>query len=140
MRGAYVLSAPATAPTIVIVGTGTEVDLCVDAGVVLNAEGIATQVVSMPCWALFEAQTLEYKRSVFPAGAAVLSVEAASTQGWPKYSHAQVGMSTFGASGPGGEVMAHFGFTVDNVAAKARAMAEYYAANGAAQPLIGKPF
>ena len=141
LKGAYTLSTPATAPVLVIVGTGTEVDLCVDAAAALNASGVATQVVSMPCWEAFDAQSLEYKMSVFPSGAAVLSVEAGSTQGWPKYSHAQVGMTTFGASGPGPAVMAHFGFTVENVVAKGKTLAEYYAAReGGAEPLMGKPF
>ena len=95
----------------------------------------------MPCWEAFDAQSLEYKMSIFPSGAAVLSVEAGSTQGWPKYSHAQVGMTTFGASGPGPAVMAHFGFTVENVVAKGKTLAEYYAAReGGAEPLMGKPF
>lgn len=69
---------------MILVGTGTEVALCVDAAAALKAAGCPARVVSMPCWSLFDAQTAEYRESVFPAGAPILSVEALSSIGWEK--------------------------------------------------------
>jgi transketolase len=109
-------------PSVVLVGTGTEVQLCVDA-----AKQIAgARVVSMPCCELFDEQSLEYRRSVIPTGVPVVSVEALSTYGWSRYSHAQVGMTTFGASGPAPDVYKHFGITVDGVVTKAKTAIAYY--------------
>jgi transketolase len=123
-HGAYVVVAGADKPPVVLVGTGTEVALCVDA-----AKQIAgARVVSMPCCELFDEQPLDYRRSVFPAGVPIVSVEALSTFGWSRYSHAQVGMTTFGCSGPAPEVYKHFGITVDGVVAKANKAIAYYAA------------
>jgi transketolase len=121
-HGAYVIVPGADKPSVVLVGTGTEVQLCVDA-----AKQIAgARVVSMPCCELFDEQTLEYRRSVIPTGVPVVSVEALSTYGWTRYSHAQVGMTTFGASGPAPDVYKHFGITVDGVVTKAKAAIAYY--------------
>ena len=80
----------------------------------------------MPCWELFDKQSAEYKRSVFPAGVPVLAVEALCAEGWCKYAHSTLGMTTFGASGPLKEVQKKFGFTSDNVIAKARSLLDFY--------------
>jgi transketolase len=103
-------------PTVVLIGTGTEVALCVEAAEKLEG----AQVVSMPCWELFEEQTAEYRAEVMPVGVPVLSVEALSTFGWSRYSHAQIGMTTFGKSGPADDVYRHFGITADAIVAKAQ--------------------
>eukprot|EP00762_Andalucia_godoyi_P002136 ANDGO_02631.mRNA.1 Transketolase 1 len=128
--GAYVLNtfggAADAKPTVILAGTGTEVSLCVDAAKALASEGFVVRVVSMPSWELFERQSLEYRGSVFLAGVPVVACEALSTFGWSKYSHAQVGMVTFGASGPFKDVYKKFGITAENVAAKARRVVEVY--------------
>ena len=121
--GAYVLVGETGAtPDLVLVGTGSEVSLCVDAAVALSNEGHSVRVVSFPCWELFDAQPDEYRSSVLPAGVPTLAVEAGSTFGWDRYADAVVGIDHYGASAPGGTVLAEFGFTVDNVTARARAL------------------
>jgi transketolase len=121
-RGAYVLVGEEDGPDVVLVGTGSEVQLCVAAAELLGTEGIRARVVSMPCWELFEQQDEAYRRQVMGAGAPVLAVEAASSFGWARWADATVSIDHFGASGPGAEVLARFGFTADNVAGKARAL------------------
>ena len=126
--GAYVLQAPAdpSKPTqLVLVGTGSEVHLLVNA-VEKPLADLNIQIVSMPCWELFDEQTEAYQNEVFPPGVPVLAVEALSVEGWSKYAHSVVGMTTFGASAPGKALAERFGFTVDNVAAKAKALLEFY--------------
>ena len=81
--GAYVLQDEPEFK-VVLVGTGSEVSLCVDAAAKLKEAGIAARIVSMPCWELFDAQSAEYRASVFPSGIPVLSVEALSSFGWDK--------------------------------------------------------
>jgi transketolase len=125
-RGGYVLSdAPGGAPDVLLLGTGSEVSLCVDAQDALAKDGIKARVVSMPSWELFEQQTEAYRASVLPPDVtARVSVEQGSTFGWARYvgpdGHA-VGMLTFGASAPLKELQKKFGFTLDNVVAAARA-------------------
>jgi transketolase len=121
-RGAYVLSGDAAGPDIVLIGTGSEVWVCVDASKLLEKEGLRVRVVSMPSWELFEQQPKAYQQEVLGAGAPVLAVEAAASFGWSRWADASVSLDHFGASGPGAEVLAHFGFTADNVAAQARAL------------------
>lgn len=125
-KGAYVLSC-GFAPQeldLILIGTGSEVNLCVEAAEKLKAEGKKVRVVSMPCWELFEAQSDEYKESVLPSNVkARVSVEAGTTFGWSKYvgdAGASIGVDTYGASAPGGVIMKEYGFTVDNVVAKAK--------------------
>jgi len=120
MKGAYVLSDPETTPKVILVGTGSEVSLCVEAAKILNGEGIATRIVSFPCWEVFEEQSEEYRESVFPKDIPVLSVEAASTFGWSKYATASCGIDTFGVSAPAPEVYKHFGLVPDVIVAKAK--------------------
>jgi transketolase len=121
-KGAYVLSGDAPGPDIVLVGTGSEVSVCVGAAQLLESEGLRARVVSMPSWELFEEQEKSYQRDVLGRGAPVLAVEAAASFGWSRWADASVSIDHFGASGPGAEVLAHFGFTADNVAVQARAL------------------
>ncbi|MGL4620993.1 MAG: transketolase [Chroococcidiopsis sp.] len=125
-KGAYVLSC-GFAPEeldLILIGTGSEVQLCVGAAEKLIAEGKKVRVVSMPSWELFEAQDQAYRDSVLPKVAAKrLSVEAGTSFGWQKYTGSEggsVSIERFGASAPGGTVMDKFGFNVDNVVAKAK--------------------
>ena len=125
-KGAYVLSCGFKPEEldIILIGTGSEVQLCADAAKKLIADGKKVRVVSMPSWELFEAQDEAYKNSVLPKVASKrLAVEAASSFGWQKYvgfEGGSVSIDTFGASAPGATVMEKFGFTVDNVVAKAK--------------------
>jgi transketolase len=117
--GAYVLLDGGEDPEIVLVGTGSEVAVCVDAALLLQQQGVSARVVSMPSWDLFEDQDDEYQDAVLGAGVPVLSVEAGSSFGWARWADDSVSIETFGLSGSGGEVLAAFGFTPDNVAARA---------------------
>ncbi len=125
-KGAYVLvdAAPGK-PEVILIGTGSEISLCLQAYEALKSEGVAARVVSMPSWELFEAQDEAYRKSVLPpAVTARLSVEAASVIGWDRYvgpGGAMIGMHTFGASGPIEDLMKHFGFTPEAVLAAAHA-------------------
>jgi transketolase len=122
-RGAYVLSGdPTTAPQLVLIGTGSEVQLCVGAAELLGREGIRVRVVSMPSWELFAEQPAAYHDEVLPPRIPRLAVEAASPFGWERWADATVTIDHFGASAPGDVVLANFGFTVDHVAACARAL------------------
>ena len=119
VRGAYVLiNTPA--PAVILAGTGSEVQCCTTAAALLAADGIASSVVSMPSWDLFEAQDPQYRAKVFRPGVPVLGVEAASPMGWDRYADATVAMVGFGASAPGSDLMAHFGFTAPSIADAAR--------------------
>ena len=124
-RGAYVLApggdASAT-PDIVLIGTGSEVQLCLGAARVLEAEGIVARVVSFPSWELFAEQEAGYRADVLPPGVPRLAVEAAASFGWERYADATVTIDRFGASAPGSVNMEKFGFTADNVAQKARGL------------------
>jgi transketolase len=124
-RGGYVLEAPKDTAQVVIIATGTEVVLAVEARKQLMADGIDASVVSMPCTELFDEQDGAYRESVLPADAVKIAVEAASTYGWERYvglNGAIIGMTGFGASAPADELYEHFGITADAVveAAKAR--------------------
>jgi transketolase len=121
-KGAYVL-ADAANPKVILMGTGSEVWLCVEAKKLLEAEGVAARVVSFPSWEIFEEQTAEYKASVFPASVKKLAVEAGSPLGWWKYVGQDgdvIGLDRFGASAPGPKVMEALGFTAANVASRAK--------------------
>jgi transketolase len=126
-RGAYVLiDAGEGLPELILIATGSEVSLALDAHRQLAGEGIRSRVVSMPSWELFEAQSAEYRQAVLPpAVRARVSVEAGSPFGWERYvgpGGAIVGVDHFGASAPGPEVMARYGFTVEHVVATAKAV------------------
>ena len=124
-RGAYVLAdAPGGQPEVLLLGTGSEVSLCVGAYEQLVKEGVRARVVSMPCQELFERQPQEYRDSVLPpAVTARVSVEQASTLGWSRYvgTHGEsIGMHTFGASAPLKKLLTKFGFTPERVLEAAR--------------------
>lgn len=118
-HGAYVISEAEKEAEGVIIATGSEVGIAVEAQKVLREEGIDVKVVSMPSWYRFEMQSEEYKEKVLPKALRNrLSVEASLTFGWEKYvgiDGASIGMTGFGASGKGGEVLKHFGFTAENI-------------------------
>ncbi len=124
-KGAYVLAdAPDQNPEVILIATGSEVSLAVQAHEELAAEGIRSRVVSMPSWDIFEHQTQEYRESVLPPRVtARVAVEQASTFGWERYVGATgrvIGMKTFGASAPLKELQKKFGFEPDRVAAAAK--------------------
>jgi transketolase len=124
-QGAYILAdAPDGKPSVILMGTGSEVSLCVSAFEQLKAEGIKARVVSMPSWDIFEKQSEAYKAQVFPPSVgARVAVEMASTFGWARYvgpAGSIVGMHRFGASAPIKDLQKKFGFTTDNVLAAAR--------------------
>jgi transketolase len=124
-KGAYVLiDAEGGKPDVILMGTGSEVHLCVEAYEKLKAEGIKARVVSMPSWELFEKQDAAYKESVFPAAVtARVSVEMAATLGWDRYvgpKGKMIGMHSFGASAPLKDVLKKFGFLTENVVAAAK--------------------
>ena len=124
-RGAYILAdAPDGKPDVILIGTGSEVSLCVNASEKLAQEGIKARVVSMPCWELFDDQEPAYRDHVLPPGVrARVSVEQASTFGWSKFvgdRGTSIGMRTFGASAPLKDLIEEFGFTADRVAEAAR--------------------
>lgn len=125
-KGAYTLADAADGkPDVLLLATGSEVQLCVGAYEQLKKEGIKARVVSMPSWEVFEHQPLEYRDGVIPAGVtARVAVEQASTFGWQQYvgpTGAVIGMKTFGASAPLKELQKKFGFTVEAVVAAAKA-------------------
>jgi transketolase len=125
-RGAYVLAdAESGKPEVLLLATGSEVSLCLEAFERLTAEGVQARVVSMSSWELFEQQNDSYKESVLPPEVtARVSVEQASTFGWERYvgpTGARIGMETFGASAPLKELQKKFGFTVERVLEAAQA-------------------
>ncbi len=125
-KGGYILNDCDGTPDLILIGSGTELDLCVKAAAQLSAEGKAVRVVSMPCVELFEEQDAAYRESVLPAAVRKrVVVEASSSFGWHKYTGfdgATVSIDSFGASAPGGVCLEKFGFTVDNVVATAKAL------------------
>jgi transketolase len=124
-RGAYVLAdAKPGRPEVILIGTGTELSLCIEAYEALKGEGIAARLVSMPSWELFEAQDGAYRESVLPSAVtARVSVEAASPIGWDRYvgrDGARIAMYSFGASAPYKDVYKKFGFTPEKIIAAAK--------------------
>lgn len=124
-KGAYVLDAGQGEAKAVIIATGSEVHLALEAQAKLAEEGICVSVVSMPSWDMFEMQNEEYKKSVLPEGLPKVAVEAGVTLGWSRYTGSEdnvIGINKFGASAPGGTVMKKYGFTAENVAAKVKSL------------------
>jgi transketolase len=122
-RGGYVLVEPGSAPRAVIIATGSEIGLAVEAQQTLATTGIAVRVVSMVCTSVFDRQPLDYQRSVLPPELPCVAVEAGSPDLWRKYVGRKgevIGMSTFGESAPAGELFKHFGFTAGHVAEAVR--------------------
>ena len=125
-KGGYVLEDSSGTPELILIGSGTELELCTNAAAELRAAGKNVRVVSMPCVELFEEQDAAYRESVLPASVRKrLVVEASSSFGWHKYSGFDgdtVSIDRFGASAPGPVCLEKFGFTVENVVAKANAL------------------
>ncbi|WP_276357940.1 transketolase [Cohnella caldifontis] len=118
-KGGYILAETNDRPDVVLIATGSEVSLAVGAKAALEKDGVSVRVVAMPCRELFDRQPEAYKQSVLPDAASKrIVLETGISLGWDRYAGPQgkiLSIDTFGASGPGGEVLAHFGFTVDNV-------------------------
>jgi transketolase len=125
-KGAYILSDSTETPQVILIATGSEVPLILEAHGKLKEQGIAARVVSMPSWELFEKQDNAYKEKVFPRSVRKrLAVEAGSPLGWHKYVTDEgsiLGLTTFGESAPASDLMKFFGYTADNVVAKAKAL------------------
>ncbi|KAF9172186.1 Transketolase [Mortierella sp. AD011] len=139
LYGGYVLQEVQGAD-VTLVGTGSEVSLCVDAAKLLAQEGIKARIVSMPSTTLFDEQSHEYKASVLIDGVPAVSVEAMTTFGWNRYAHESIGIDTFGASGPFKEVYKHFGLVPDVVAGKVKKIVEFYKKEGHVPSLARKYF
>ena len=125
-KGGYVVAdAEGGKPQVILIGTGSELSLCVEAYEKLKADGIKARVVSMPSWEIFDQQDAAYKQSVLPSDVtARVSVEMAATFGWERYTGSKgrnIGMRRFGASAPLKDLLKYFGFTVDKVVEEARA-------------------
>ena len=125
-RGAYVLADTDGTPDVILIASGSEVCLALEARDALAGEGVAARVVSMPSWELFEAQAAEYRESVLPASVtARLAVEPGVTLGWERYVGQRgdvIGLERFGASAPYQDVFEHLGFTAENIAGRAKAL------------------
>jgi transketolase len=125
-KGAYILSEAHAAPELILIATGSEVQLIMQAQAKLKDEGIAARVVSMPSWELFAKQDASYKEKVFPAKVRRrISVEAGSTLGWSKFvteDGITMGIDTFGESAPAEILFKHFGLTVEEIVKKAKAL------------------
>lgn len=120
-KGAYILEEASAAPRLILIGSGSEVHLAVEARKALEAEGIPTRVVSMPSWELFEAQPANYRDEVLPpALRARISIEAGITTGWQRYASTCIGLDHFGASAPAEILFEKFGLTVPKVVEKAK--------------------
>ena len=123
-KGAYEIAAGDGAAKVTILATGSEVSVALDARALLQADGIATRVVSMPCWELFDEQDEEYRAAALGPGTLRIAVEAGVAFGWERYVGGDggiVGMTGFGASAPAGDLYQRFGITADAVAEEARA-------------------
>jgi transketolase len=132
-RGAYVLrESYKEEPDLILIGTGSELHICTAAADLLEADGVATRVVSAPCLDRFAEQDQEYRDRILPPSVrARVSVEAASTLGWSTWTTEDgesIGMTTFGASAPHTALYEHFGFTPEHVAERGRAVVERLAA------------
>ncbi|MGQ0616732.1 MAG: transketolase [Acidimicrobiia bacterium] len=126
-RGAYVVaegSAGAAELDLVLIGTGSEVAVCLDARTILEGEGLTVRVVSMPCWELLDLQDEDYQESTLPPEVPTLAVEAAASFGWDRWADDSVSIDRFGASAPGRTVLERLGFTAQNVADRARQLVD----------------
>ena len=121
-RGGYVVVDTDGGADVTLVGTGSEVHVCVDAAARLADDGVRARVVSLPSWDCFEDQDEAYRSEVLPPGVPALSVEAGVTFGWDRYADDMVGIDRFGASAPGELVLEKLGFSAENVAARARTL------------------
>jgi transketolase len=118
--GAYLIAASEAAPDVVLIASGSEVSLALEARGALSTQGIEASVVSMPSWELFDEQSVAYRASVLPSGVPRISIEAGVTMGWLKYvgeGGATIGWDRFGMSAPGNIALAEAGFTAEAVVA-----------------------
>jgi transketolase len=122
--GACVVHEPTGGPDVVLLATGSEVAVCVDAAAALRDRSIGARVVSMPSWDRFESMDDEFRSSVLPPGVPVLSVEAGSTFGWARWANDSIGIDRFGASAPGSVVLDKLGISVDHVVQRACALVD----------------
>ncbi len=133
-RGAYTLvDESGDRVDLVLIGTGSEVQLCVAARDQLAADGLSVRVVSMPSWELFAEQPDTYRDRVLPPGVPTLAVEAGASLGWDRYADDVVAIDRFGASAPGSAVLADLGYTPENVVARARALLALDSSGGKAR-------
>lgn len=126
LKGAYCMVGEDLEADLILLGTGGEVYLCIEAAAKLAEEGIKARVVSMPCQEVFLEQPEDYQRFILPGNIPTLSVEAAAEHGWHRFSHAQIGMTRFGMSAPAKALFQKFGFTVENVTEKGKLLVEFY--------------
>lgn len=122
VKGGYALVDGGEDPDVVLVSTGSEVHVCVEAAETLAGDGIEARVVSLPCWNRFEEQDDVYRSGVLPTGVPTLAVEAGTPFGWDRYADDVVGIDHFGHSAPGDVVLTKLGFTADNIADRARTL------------------
>lgn len=116
LKGAYILRESLNKdPNVILVATGSEVHLALEASIELEKKNISARVVSMPSWLIFERQSLEYQRMVLPQYVFTISIEAGITLGWSKYADVHIGIDHFGASAPGNVLMEKFGFTAEHI-------------------------
>lgn len=134
-KGGYLIHEASDKPDVLIVSTGSEVSLSIDAAKLLGEKGLKVNVVSLPDWYTFGKQSDDYRLSVIPDGVPVLSVEVMSTVGWASYAHESFGINRFGASGPYKDVYKFFGFTPEGIAEKAQKVAEFYKGKSLSSPL-----
>ena len=123
-RGAYRVLGAAAARRVVFVATGSEVEVAIAAAGLLEADGVGCDVVSMPCWEVFDAQPAAYRRDLLPANALIVSIEAGVTLGWERYTGSgglQIGVDSFGASAPIEALYDHFGLTGPKIAGRVKA-------------------
>ena len=113
--GAGVVGDDTSNPDVILIGTGSEVSLCIDAADTLRASGRSVRVVSMPSWDRFRSQTAALRNSILTPGVPTVSVEAGSTFGWHEWSDRQVGIDRFGASAPGDVALDRLGINVDAI-------------------------
>jgi transketolase len=117
-RGAYRLRAAAAERKVVLIATGSEVELAVNVAEALEGQGIGADVVSMPCWSLFDAQDAAYRADLLPPNTLRVSIEAGTTFGWERYTGAngiRIGLDRFGASAPAEDLFKRFGFSVEAI-------------------------
>jgi len=143
MKGAYTCiggNIPFSNTDLILIGTGSEIGPCVTAAAALAAsDGLRVRVVSMPCQDVFVEQSREYQLSVLPGNIPTMSVEAMCEHGWHRFSHAQIGMKTFGESGKPDVLFEHFGFSPANVAKKGKELVEFYKEAGTVPNLMAYP-
>jgi len=121
-RGAGIVADSEGSPQLILIGTGSEVEVCVDAATRLNEAGVSTRVVSLPSWDRFESQDASFRSSILPPGVPTVSIEAGVTFGWERYADAVIGIDRFGASAPGALVLDRLGMNSANVIDRANAL------------------